>query len=197
MRYHTVEEGHFGEYTFVMGPVVSGRTAKPGAKLLGDYLKELRSRRKESLRSVAAATGISNAYFSQLENNKRGKVPSVKVLSALAQHFDVQLDTLLFVSGLRRSPQREPQGELTDRQQLELLLRHPAFALVVVGSGDLRWMSDEVVRGWMDFARTLESNLRQTGEGLEALQKASLSMVVQGEDTGGKRLKEGEDEDQE
>ncbi len=196
VRYHTVEKGRPGEYTFVMGPVLSGRAATPGAKLLGAYLKELRKRRDESLRAVASETGISNAYLSQLENNKRGKVPSVKILGALARHFDVQLDTLLFVSGLRQAPHDGATRKLTDRQRLQLLLRHPAFASVGLGVAELRWLSDEVVRTWMNFARALENHTGETGEGLEALVMAVQARVVEVEGEGNDEHEENHHADQ-
>ena len=48
-------------------------------KSLGNKLKELREIHRFTLRQVEEATGISNAYLSQLENDKIAK-PSANVL---------------------------------------------------------------------------------------------------------------------
>ena len=58
-------------------------------KSLGSTLKELREIHRFTLRQVEEATGISNAYLSQLENDKIAK-PS----------YNVELDTLLAAAGI-------------------------------------------------------------------------------------------------
>lgn len=182
LRLVTVENGKPGEYTFHFGSVISGHTASAGAELLGVYLRELRRRRGESLRVVAISAGVSDAYISQVENNRRGKAPSIAVLRALAGHYEVALDTLLFVAGLRPEPvvAAQPVTAATDRQRLQVLLENPIFAGVGVRAEDLRWVGDEVVRAWMAFARALEEHVRKTGEGLEALQEMVTNKVPEG-----------------
>ena len=68
-------------------------------KSLGNKLKELREIHRFTLRQVEEATGISNAYLSQLENDKIAK-PSANVLYKLSNIYSVELDTLLAAAGI-------------------------------------------------------------------------------------------------
>ena len=68
-------------------------------KSLGSTLKELREIHRFTLRQVEEATGISNAYLSQLENDKIAK-PSANVLYKLSNIQNVELDTLLAAAGI-------------------------------------------------------------------------------------------------
>lgn len=68
-------------------------------KSLGSTLKELREIHRFTLRQVEEATGISNAYLSQLENDKIAK-PSANVLYKLSNTYNVELDTLLAAAGI-------------------------------------------------------------------------------------------------
>jgi transcriptional regulator with XRE-family HTH domain len=67
-------------------------------KTLGGELKLRRELSGFTLREVEDATGVSNAYLSQLENNKIKK-PSAHVLYKLANIYGVQLDTFLLAAG--------------------------------------------------------------------------------------------------
>lgn len=66
---------------------------------LGSTLKEARELTSLTLRQVEEATGISNAYLSQLENDKIKK-PSANVLYKLASVYRVDLNSLLRASGI-------------------------------------------------------------------------------------------------
>jgi transcriptional regulator with XRE-family HTH domain len=68
-------------------------------KSLGKTLKESRELIPLTLRQVEEATGISNAYLSQLENDKIKK-PSANVLYKLASVYNIELDVLLSASGI-------------------------------------------------------------------------------------------------
>lgn len=68
-------------------------------KSLGNTLKDSRELMKLTLRQVEEATGISNAYLSQLENDKIKK-PSANVLYKLASIYNIELDTLLVAAGI-------------------------------------------------------------------------------------------------
>jgi len=68
-------------------------------KSLGKTLKELRDIQQFTLRQVEEATGISNAYLSQLENDKISK-PSANVLYKLSNIYNVELNTLLAAAGI-------------------------------------------------------------------------------------------------
>ena len=62
------------------------------------YLKEIREKRKLTLRKVQDLTGVSNAYLSQVENG-RIKKPSPQVLHKLADCFRIQYERLLKLTG--------------------------------------------------------------------------------------------------
>src|SRR5690242_8808928 len=64
----------------------------------GDGLRTARELRKLSLREVEDATGISNAYLSQLENDKVKK-PSPHFLHKLAALYDIQYELLMESAG--------------------------------------------------------------------------------------------------
>lgn len=66
---------------------------------LGVTLKNYRSLRKLTLKDVENELGISNAYLSQLENDKV-KNPSAHILYKLAKLYNVNLNTLLFAAGV-------------------------------------------------------------------------------------------------
>lgn len=68
-------------------------------KSLGKTLKDSRELMMLTLRQVEDATQISNAYLSQLENDKIKK-PSANVLYKLASLYNVSLDTLLYAAGI-------------------------------------------------------------------------------------------------
>jgi HTH-type transcriptional regulator, competence development regulator len=68
-------------------------------KSLGNTLKDARDLIRLTLRQVEEATGISNAYLSQLENDKIKK-PSANVLYKLASIYNIELDTLLAAAGI-------------------------------------------------------------------------------------------------
>lgn len=104
-------------------------------KTLGQTLKEARELIPFTLRQVEDAAGISNAYLSQLENDKIKK-PSANVLYKLASLYKIELNTLLSASGIiEKSLQAEPEktnnewlnrlafysGDFTEEQQNEVL----------------------------------------------------------------------------
>lgn len=68
-------------------------------KSLGKILKESRELIPLTLRQVEEATDISNAYLSQVENEKIKK-PSANVLYKLANLYNIELDSLLGASGI-------------------------------------------------------------------------------------------------
>jgi HTH-type transcriptional regulator, competence development regulator len=65
---------------------------------LGQGLKLARELRKLSLRDVEKATGISNPYLSQLENNKINK-PSPFYLHKLANLYEIGYEMLMEAAG--------------------------------------------------------------------------------------------------
>jgi len=67
-------------------------------KSLGQFLRSLREASGLTLRAVEDATGISNAYLSQLESDKI-KQPSPSVLHKLSDLYDTSYSTLLKLAG--------------------------------------------------------------------------------------------------
>lgn len=66
---------------------------------LGSVLRQSRDLRKLALRAVEEMTGISNAYLSQLENDKIKK-PSADILHKLASTYKLDFNYLLQIAGL-------------------------------------------------------------------------------------------------
>ena len=67
-------------------------------KSLGEGLRIARELHNLSLRQVEEATGISNAYLSQLEND-RVKKPSPHYLHKLAANYDIAYEMLMESAG--------------------------------------------------------------------------------------------------
>jgi transcriptional regulator with XRE-family HTH domain len=65
---------------------------------ISEELSRLRTLKGVSLREVEKATGVSNAYLSQLENKKTDK-PSPHILHKLAKYYDVEYTHLLKIAG--------------------------------------------------------------------------------------------------
>ena len=70
------------------------RRKKECSVALGAKLKELRTRKGESLQQVADAVGASKAHIWELEMGK-SKNPSVELLTELAKHFNVLVADLI------------------------------------------------------------------------------------------------------
>lgn len=68
-------------------------------KSLGSTLKQARESIALTLREVEEASGISNAYLSQLENDKIKK-PSANVLYKLSNVYNLDLNILLAAAGI-------------------------------------------------------------------------------------------------
>jgi transcriptional regulator with XRE-family HTH domain len=74
-------------------------------KKLGSYLRRVRKERSLTLRIVEERTGISNAYLSQLENQKIGD-PSPRILHKLAECYGISYERLM---GLAEYPTLIPE----------------------------------------------------------------------------------------
>lgn len=70
-----------------------------GKKSLGKILKEARELKGISLRELEIQSGISNAYLSQLENDKIKK-PSANTLYRLSELFNMNFDDLMVSAGI-------------------------------------------------------------------------------------------------
>jgi len=67
-------------------------------KKLGRILKDRRNDLRMTLRDVEKTTGISNAYLSQLENDKISQ-PTPKILRSLSDCYDLSFQNLLTLAG--------------------------------------------------------------------------------------------------
>lgn len=67
------------------------------ADSVGARLREARTQKRLSLRSLAQALGVSASLISQVETGKTQ--PSVQTLYAMANHLDLSLDELLGIPG--------------------------------------------------------------------------------------------------
>jgi HTH-type transcriptional regulator, competence development regulator len=79
-------------------------------KSLGSTLKRTRESIPLTLRQVEDATEISNAYLSQLENDKI-KSPSANILYKLANIYKIDLNVLLKAAGIIQQPLNETTVE--------------------------------------------------------------------------------------
>ena len=115
---------------------------------LGEYLASIRKDRKMTLRQVEEATNkkVSNAYLSQVENNKI-RQPSPNILHALSELYAISFENLMemagyFVQSLNRA-KNERHGRvatfaeynLTPEEESELML-YLQFMRQRKGSGD-------------------------------------------------------------
>lgn len=81
----------------------------------GDYIRKLRMDRKLSLRDVAAGTGISVSYLTQIEHGRRG-VPGVPILKRMAPLYKVPLRDLLKYAGYL---EEEETRILSDEEEVD------------------------------------------------------------------------------
>ena len=90
---------------------------------IGELLRDLRG--TKTLRQVEADTGITNAYLSNIELGL--KKPGVKTLAKLGIYYQVPLDHLLNVAGLRdQTPEPAQQESVFDlRRGLRIRARRP------------------------------------------------------------------------
>jgi transcriptional regulator with XRE-family HTH domain len=108
---------------------------------LGLYLRRIRKNLNLTLRAVEEKTGISNAYLSQLENNKIF-CPSPKVLYKLAECYQVSYEYLMKLAGY----------PTTEKKQM------PAFRI----SSSLDDLTPEEKEKVLEFIQFLKSRRRET-----------------------------------
>ena len=92
-------------------------------KTLGERIRELREEQDLSLRELAGKIGVSAAFMSDVELNRRH--PSDKHLSVIAQHLGIALadlqqhDTRPPVRELRKAALTDPQYGYAFRQMMD------------------------------------------------------------------------------
>ena len=68
---------------------------KREAKNLRSYLKDLRRSKSLTQAELAKRTGVSQNYYSDLENGKKGKKMSIALLERLANAFQVSPESMI------------------------------------------------------------------------------------------------------
>ena len=97
---------------------------------LGTYLKAVRENLDFTLRAVEDATGISNAYLSQLEKGKV-KQPSPTILHKLAEHYSVSYADLLELANYPVPDNSEDRQQTTFAKRAGSISPQEADALLV------------------------------------------------------------------
>lgn len=116
---------------------------------LGEYLANLRSARKFTLRDVeeASNSAVSNAYLSQLEHG-RIKKPSPWILKSLADLYGVSYESLMAKAGYL---QEQPEGQRALKSR----------AVVAAGAnavlGNLTPQEEEKLLEYLAFMRSRQS----------------------------------------
>ena len=88
----------------------------------GEYLKNLRDQSKLSLRDVAAKTGMSYSYLTQIEHGRR-KAPGPELLKKLAPVYGVPVRDLLKAAGYL--DEVEPaKPTLSEEEEVERAFRY-------------------------------------------------------------------------
>jgi HTH-type transcriptional regulator, competence development regulator len=80
---------------------------------LGNHLRELRRRKRLSLRRVQEETGASGSYMSQVEQGKRH--PSGELLRKIAPTYGASVKDLLTMAGYLD----EPEVRMSDQERVE------------------------------------------------------------------------------
>jgi len=92
---------------------------------VGDYLRQLRRRKRLSLRQVESESGASSSYLSQVEQGKRH--PSAELLRRIAPTYGASVRELLAAAGYLD----EPEVHMDDRERIEWafdsVLRDPEY----------------------------------------------------------------------
>lgn len=83
------------------------------SNVLGDYLRDLRNKKRLSLREVGEKVGVSGSYLSQIETSERR--PSAEILRKLAPAYGVPVRDTLEVAGFLD----EPEAVMSDAEHLE------------------------------------------------------------------------------
>jgi transcriptional regulator with XRE-family HTH domain len=116
--------------------LVSTGSRQPALEKLGTLLRAERLAKGLSLRELAARTGVSNAYLSELERGRHE--PSLSVLRAIASALDTPLGRMLVRAGVLDDDEQtdpawgtetaiERDPALTEPQRIALLSVYRSF----------------------------------------------------------------------
>jgi transcriptional regulator with XRE-family HTH domain len=88
----------------------------------GEYIKNLREQHKLSLRDVAAKTGMSYSYLTQIEHGRR-KAPGPELLKRLAPVYGVSVRDLLKAAGYLEDI-KPAKPVLSEEEEVEMAFRY-------------------------------------------------------------------------
>ena len=77
-------------------------TVNPDYKLIGNNIKQMRTKSQVSQQSLAKAINISQTHMSNLENGKTGV--SLAIAIRISQHLKCSLDELIFGTNKKSYP---------------------------------------------------------------------------------------------
>jgi transcriptional regulator with XRE-family HTH domain len=112
---------------------------------LGESLKRARKNINLTLRQVEDSLDISNAYLSQLENNKIKK-PSADVLYKLSNLYRIDLSELLKASGIIEENSPAKTKKEIEKEELN---QQVSYSL-----DELNFSQKKEVLNFMDFIKT-------------------------------------------
>ncbi|HKR58793.1 MAG TPA: helix-turn-helix transcriptional regulator [Pyrinomonadaceae bacterium] len=112
-------------------------TKRTTSVTLGSYLKDLREHQHLSLRGVEDATGISNAYLSQLEGDKIRR-PSPVWLHKLSELYGVAYERLMELAGY-------PMPKATDTS---------SYSGLAARIGSITKREEDAAAEYLEFLRT-------------------------------------------
>lgn len=92
-------------------------TSERRLEQLGNYLRELRARKRFTLRDVEEQSGASGSYLSQVEQGKRH--PSAELLRKIAAAYGASVKELLTMAGYLD----EREVKMSDQERIEWAYR--------------------------------------------------------------------------
>jgi len=120
--------------------------------MLGKVLKELRSKHKITQEQLAAAIGVERSSIGKYEGNQ-SVIPSVDVLKAIADYFNVTTDYLL---GRTRTYEQSPL-------QTYMVAEPNSDALITFRRGEFNGLTQNEVDKLAIYAEGLKAG-RQTND---------------------------------
>lgn len=107
--------------------------------MLADYLRTKRQEQNFTVSALARASGLSHSYIRRLENAEI-RLPSLRVIQALAQALSVSPEAILQAAGVEHVPSIS-HGQAEDNRAVGLgtiVLQDPQLNGIVSGWHELR-----------------------------------------------------------
>lgn len=101
-RVHTDEDKICYCLTASGGVIIASLTVNPDYKLIGNNIKQMRTKSQVSQQNLAKAINISQTHMSNLENGKTGV--SLAIAIRISQHLKCSLDELIFGTNKKSYP---------------------------------------------------------------------------------------------